>query len=159
MGDVEYLIEVKTGDKLFSGTDANVYVRLHCNNGQSSEEKLLDNFFVNDLETGQINQFKLKRQAHLKSVDFIDVWRDDVGILDNWYVDHIKIKNSSTSEQYEFPVYRWIKAGYRYRIPHLDTSLPQSEQFKEQRSLELEDKRTKYELTQNIDRGPAQVNQ
>jgi len=45
----------------------------------------------------------------------------------------------------------------KYRIAHLDTSLPQADGFIDQRKLELEDKRSRYEVTTNITNGPAQV--
>lgn len=153
----DYNIEVKTGDRLFSGTDANVYISLHCNNGEASAEKLLDCIFRNDLETGQIDKFKLKRQPNLVSLDYIEVWRDDAGVLDNWFVDYIRVTNKLTNDEFVFPFFRWIKAGYRYRIAHLNTSLPQNDQFCDQRKAELEEKRAKYELRQNIADGPAQV--
>ena len=157
MVDVDYVIDVKTGDKLFSGTDANVYVKLHSHSGGCSEEKLLDCFFKNDLETGQTDRFKHKRQTNLPSVDYIALWRDDAGILDNWYVDFIRVTNTATNQVFEFPIFRWIKAGMKYRIAHLDTSLPQADGFIDQRKLELEDKRSRYEVTTNITNGPAQV--
>lgn len=158
MGDETYLIEVKTGDKLFSGTDANVYIKLHCNNGDSSGEKLLDCLFKNDLEMGQVDSFSFKRQKNLSSVDFIEIWRDDSGFLDNWYVDYIRVtKESSGNEKFEFPLFRWIKAGFKYKIAHLDTNLPQTEPFTDQRKLELEEKRQKYELAPHFEGAPCQV--
>ena len=157
MGDVDYVISVKTGDRLFSGTDANVYVRLCCNNGNKSEEKLLDRIFINDLETGQVENFYLKDQVYLPSIDYIEIWRDDTGILDNWYVDFIKVKNTTSDAEFEFPVFRWLKAHFTYRIVHLDTSLPQNECFSDQRKMELSDKKIKYEVSPKIVGGPAQV--
>lgn len=159
MDDVTYCIEVKTGDKLFSGTDANVYIKFHCKNGDTTEEKLLDTLFKNDLETGQVDRFKFKHQMNLSSVDFIEIWRDDAGVLDNWYVDYIRVtKQSSANEKYEFPLFRWIKAGFKYKIVHLDTNLPQTEPFKDQRKLELEEKRQKYVLEPHFKGAPCQVN-
>lgn len=158
MGDITYCIEVKTGDRLFSGTDANVYIKLHCNDGESSEEKLLDCFFRNDLETGQIDKFKLKRQKNLSSIDCIELWRDDAGILDNWYVDYIRVTTESSGEGgFDFPIFRWVKAGFKYKIAHLDTNLPQDEPYIDQRKMELEEKRGKYELTTHFEGAPAQV--
>ncbi|XP_060577455.1 polyunsaturated fatty acid 5-lipoxygenase-like [Ruditapes philippinarum] len=158
MGDVTYSIDVKTGDRLFSGTDANVYIKLHCNNGDSTEEKLLDCMFRNDLETGQLDNFDFKRQKNLSSVDFIEFWRDDAGILDDWYVDYIKVtKMTSAKELYEFPLFRWIKAGTKYKIVNYDTNLPQTEPYTDQRKMELEDKRQKYELGPHFEGAPSQV--
>lgn len=155
---VKYVIEVKTGDKMFSGTDSNVFIKLHCKNGESCKEKLLDCMFRNDLETGGIDIFKLKRQKNLPSIDFIQIWRDNSGILDNWYVDYIKVtKVSAAREHFVFPVFRWIKAGVIYHIWHLDTNLPQTDPFANQRKLELEDKRHKYELEPHFEGAPSQV--
>ena len=157
MDQTAYTIKVKTGDRMFSGTDANVYIKLCCNNADATDDKLLDCLFRNDLETGQIDVFKFKRQKNLQSIDYIEIWRDDSGILDNWYLDYIRVTNTSSAVVYEFPVFRWIKADRIYRICHLDTSLPQNEPFKDQRFTELEEKCRKYELSAHVHDGPVQV--
>ncbi|XP_052793622.1 polyunsaturated fatty acid 5-lipoxygenase-like isoform X5 [Mya arenaria] len=157
MGDVTYEIEVKTGDKLFSGTDANVYVKLFCFDGECTDEKLLDCLFRNDLETGETDVFKFKRQKNLQKIDFIELWRDESGILDNWYVDYIRVTNLSSTAVFEFPVFRWVQAHRKYRVTNLDTNLPQKEPFKDQRFTEIEEKQRKYELMAHVQNGPMQI--
>jgi len=153
---VEYIIHVKTGDKKFAGTDANVTLVLFGPNGQKSNDITLDNFFRNDFESGQKDSFEVEA-PNFPNVERIELWRDEAGILANWFVDTVEVVNTISKEVTIFPLFRWIKPNYRYKIIHLDTSLPQFEHFKDQRAMELHDKKQIYELNVKIKGMTAQV--
>ena len=158
VGESTFKIEVKTGDRLNSGTDANVKIILKDSNGIKTDELVLDKFFRNDFEKGNTDTFPVKTPSHYCSdVVEVEFWRDDAGLASDWYVDKITIENLKTHERYDFPVFRWIKANYHYIIRHLDTSLPQHDPHPEQRKMELSDKKRIYEIIQKIKGGPAQV--
>lgn len=53
-----YQIIVKTGNKSFAGTDANVYIQLHGKKGQKTPRLSLDDE-KNNFEKGQIDVFKV----------------------------------------------------------------------------------------------------
>ncbi|XP_033742814.1 LOW QUALITY PROTEIN: allene oxide synthase-lipoxygenase protein-like [Pecten maximus] len=144
VSQVEYIISVTTGDKKGAGTNANVTVVLHNDGGQSTGHLHLDKFLRDDFERGKKDHFKV--QAPFMSViDMIEVWRDDAGLRDEWFLETVVVHCKNSNKIFVFPFLRWIKEGYHYKIRHLDTSLPQDDPYKEQRLMELNDKKTTYQ--------------
>lgn len=155
--DGEFIVYVKTGDKKFAGTDANVRIKLHDDYGHVTREVKLDNFFRNDFERGQTDSFGLKKLLKLENVYKIELWRDNAGLGADWYVDTVEVEDKISGNRYTFPIYRWIKADYHYHIHHLDTSLPQLDPQGYQRRMEVDDKKNAYEYIQRGPGLPAQV--
>ena len=156
----QFLIYVRTGDKKNAGTDANVKIKLHDSNGNHTDDLVLDNFFRNDFESGNLDVFPikdLKQKQFAGKISRIEFWRDNAGLGADWFVDQITVENRKTNDLYIFPVFRWIKPDYHYLIEHLDTSLPQFDPHSDQRKQELEDKRVTYEIVQKFPGAPAQV--
>lgn len=153
----DFYIHVHTGDRKGAGTDANISIILFDENGGKSEEYPLDNFFRNDFESGSVDKFSIKN-LKFTTVSKIEVWRDSSGINDSWYVDKITVENKATKSAFIFPLFRWIKPEYHYIIKHLDTSLPQYDtENKNQRLMELEDKKKMYVLATKMKGLVAQV--
>ncbi|KAK6172844.1 hypothetical protein SNE40_016422 [Patella caerulea] len=155
----DFFIYVATGDKKHAGTDANVAIILHGENGISTQEIILDNFFKNDFERGHLDVFRVCRSklGSVGKVGKIELWRDNAGLGSDWYVDKIIVENAKTKEQFVFPILRWIKAGFHYKIKHLDTSLPQCDRHSEQRKMELEDKKKLYQFESKLPGLPVQI--
>lgn len=158
----DIVIFVRTGDRAMAGTDANVKMILHDDSGKQSKEIQLDNFFKNDLETGSLCSFKIRLgrgETVLGPATMIEFWRDSSWFGSGWYVDYIRVKQRGLDiPPRDFPVFRWVKAGYRYKIELHDTSLPQLEKHKNQRQEEIQDKRKLYQLSPKAPGMPAQVN-
>lgn len=152
----QYTIYVKTGDKKFAGTDANVYIILCDSAGNRTKSFHLDKFFRDDFERGNLDDFVLEDEVDLCDIDEIELWRDNYGFGDEWFVDFIQI-HTEKSVDYSFPMFKWIKANYHYKIKHLDTSIPQFDPYQEQRENELLDKQMVYQLCQKAIGLPAQV--
>jgi len=158
--NAKFVIYVKTGDKKNAGTDANVKIRLHDDNGKQTDDLTLDNFFRNDFESGQLDVFPIK-DIKIKGFDGcvtrVEFWRDNAGLGADWYVDKIVVENRKTNATFTFPVFRWIRPDYHYLIEHLDTSLPQFDPHQDQRKEELGIKQNVYQIAQKVPNGPAQV--
>ena len=152
-----YKIKVKTGDRKRAGTDANVQIILHDCAGNATKESKLDNFLRDDFERGRTDKFTVKDKTKLAEVHFIEIWRDDAGLFSDWYVDHVTVNIKSTDQDFVFPIYRWIRPNFRYKIAHLDTFLPQNDPHTDQRKLELEDKKKVYIYDQKSPGFPCQV--
>lgn len=152
-----YDITVKTGDRKKAGTDANIYITLIDSDGGSTFPTKLDNLFRDDFERGRTDKFTIKDPVDIKKIERIELWRDNAGIGAEWFVDTIEIKNAHSETPYIFPLYRWIKADYKYKISHMDNFLPQEDPQKIQRKMELEDKKNVYTLTQKVPGCVAQV--
>ena len=155
----EFVIYVRTGDKRNAGTDANVYIVLHDDQGNTTGKITLDNFLRNDFERGRMDTFPVPKSklSALGKVTKIEVWRDDAGFGSDWYVERIMVENRVTNYIFVFPIFRWIKPDYHYMIKHLDTSLPQDDDTLEQRRMELEEKKYLYQYEQKLPGMPAQV--
>ncbi|KAL8617085.1 hypothetical protein ACOMHN_014256 [Nucella lapillus] len=158
----EYTVYIRTGDRKNAGTDANVRIVLHDDKGHRSDEIVLDNFLRDDFERGALDKFdvpkhKLNSVERLGKIVKIEFWRDDSGLGSDWYVDKIVVENKCTNGMYVFPVFRWVRCDWHYFIKHLDTSLPQFEEYDEQRLKELEEKRRTYIFSQKAPGMPAQI--
>ncbi|CAG2190836.1 unnamed protein product [Mytilus edulis] len=152
---VSYKISVKTGDKKGAGTDANVYVILHGKGTKTSEQNL-DTFFKNDFERGSIDTYSVDSDINIPEVQRIELWRDNNGLLSNWYLDWIEVTNVETGITSIFPAMKWIKEDNHYFFKHIDTCLPQDDPFKDMRMLELQTIQKDYQLQVKVPGLPAQ---
>ncbi|XP_022087867.1 arachidonate 5-lipoxygenase-like isoform X2 [Acanthaster planci] len=146
-----YKILVKTGDRKGAGTDANIYIILHNENGVTSKKIKLDRLFHDDFERGKTDEFKAKLPADFGAVHEIELWRDEHGAFDPWYLEKIDIfetpKEGPKKGPYEFPVHRWIPAKKRVMFRQYDSLLPQHDPRKDsQRKEEMEEIKKIYEL-------------
>ncbi|RUS85759.1 hypothetical protein EGW08_006473 [Elysia chlorotica] len=158
----DFMIYVQTGDRRNAGTDANVKLVMHDEQGNASGAITLDNYFKNDFERGCLDTFhvpaaKIRDLPRSGKIARLEVWKDDAWVASDWFVDKIVVENRVTNSTFVFPIFRWIKAKYHYQIRHLDTSLPQFEEYPAQRAMELREKRDAYQFDQKVANGPAQV--
>ncbi|XP_055894547.1 allene oxide synthase-lipoxygenase protein-like isoform X2 [Biomphalaria glabrata] len=169
LSSYDYKVEIKTGDRIGAGTDANVWIKLYDDIGRSTPAMRLEQVFKNTFEQCSTDHFEISasKTKNLKKdgpVARIEFWRDNCGPSSDWYVDIIYVTNKVTKSKFVFPVYRWVKANYHYKLKHLNTSLPQyeDEDLKEHRKMFLDDKRKSYRLDQKFPKefpnGPVQVN-
>ncbi|XP_064609700.1 polyunsaturated fatty acid 5-lipoxygenase-like isoform X2 [Liolophura sinensis] len=158
---MSYKLQVYTGDRPGAGTDANIKILFYDDCGTKTPEFKLDTFFRNDFERGGMDEFTVKLPSELQfgCVKKIEFWRDSVGLGSSWYLDRISVIDEARTYVYEFPVFRWIRTDHHYVIEHLDTSLPQFDEQKEQRQMELEEKRELYKLKVKVPGLPIQVDQ
>ena len=152
-------IIVKTGDVKGAGTDANVFCALHNEDKTRSRDINLDCKWKNDFEKGSVDHFKVHSGLPPGPLHKIEIWRDDSGIGDDWYVEWIKVKklNPQNSDEVIFPCNRWVKAERKLNLTPYDCVLPQFDENPEQRKQELEDKRELYRLSRKAPGIPKQV--
>ncbi|XP_067663302.1 allene oxide synthase-lipoxygenase protein-like [Haliotis asinina] len=155
----EFVIHVRTGDVQGAGTDANVSVILHDEQGSSTDKFHLDYFFRNDFERGNLDVFQLPKDktAGLGKLRKLEIFRDDSGFGSSWYVERITVENKSNGDVYIFPVFRWLRPHYHYVFRENDTFLPQDDVQQEQRRLDLDEKRKVYEVDNSDVALPASV--
>eukprot|EP00047_Mylnosiga_fluctuans_P014195 m.36272 g.36272 ORF g.36272 m.36272 type:complete len:2392 (+) comp5381_c0_seq2:48-7223(+) len=107
-GLLTYQVAVKTGDVLGAGTDANVYVVLYGENGDSGERKLehsLDH--RNKFERKQTDTFEIEA-VNLGALHRVKVWHDNKGLNAGWFLDSIDVTDPATAKTYSFPCGRWF---------------------------------------------------
>uniref|UniRef100_K1QHL0 Allene oxide synthase-lipoxygenase protein n=1 Tax=Magallana gigas TaxID=29159 RepID=K1QHL0_MAGGI len=154
----DYMVYVRTGDLKGAGTNANVKIRLHDSEGNVTQDITLDNFFRDDFEAGSMDTFHVPELKNFGNIiSKIEFWRDDSGVASDWYVNKILVENRKSNDIFVFPVYRWIRPNFHYKIVHLDTSLPQYDPHAEQREMELREKCNLYQQCVKMKDGPSQV--
>ncbi|PIK61528.1 hypothetical protein BSL78_01541 [Apostichopus japonicus] len=142
--DATHIVTVKTGDCKGAGTDANVKIILINGEGKNSDEFDLDARWRDDFERGREDQFYVKCEENFGRVAKIEMWRDKKGILDNWYVDWVKVQHANADDHAFFPLNRWLAPYKRIRVKEFDSVLPQEDDDSERRKEELDEKRLKY---------------
>lgn len=60
LDEVEYEVKVFTGDKRGAGTDANVFVNIYGENGDSGERELRKSDNINKFERNQVRTFTIR---------------------------------------------------------------------------------------------------
>ncbi|XP_072267298.1 oxygen-regulated protein 1 [Pyxicephalus adspersus] len=106
---VEHEIKVYTGDVSGAGTDANVYIILFSENGNSSGPVQLANPLEdkNPFERGKVDTFKINTHD-IEKISHIEIGHDGKGLGNGWFLDKVKIFTLSTNETRLFTCNRWL---------------------------------------------------
>jgi hypothetical protein len=108
---VTYEVTVKTTNKRGAGTDANVYIIIYGELGDSGERHLnKSKTHRNKFERNQTDIFDLEI-VHLGELKKVRVWHDNSGLLAKWHLETITVKDTKTGKEYEFPCNRWLAKG------------------------------------------------
>lgn len=153
---VSYKVSVKTGDHIGDGTDANVHIKLY-GEGNQTIVHTLNNCFKNNFERDDIDSFLICSLCNISKMQRVELWRDNCGVLSNWYLDWIEVTNKTTNAKNLFPGMKWIKENKCYFFNNIDSCLPQHDPNKESRKSELQDIQKEYQLRVKIQGLPAQV--
>ena len=81
-------------------------------------------------------------------VESIILLRDDCGLLDSWYVEHVAIEHDTEAKAH-FPLSRWLPADTPMKFNKYDSELPQlvkkaDPDLYKQRAAELERKKEDF---------------
>nr|XP_054768831.1 polyunsaturated fatty acid 5-lipoxygenase-like [Lytechinus pictus] len=140
------VVYVKTGERIGMGTDDNVFVVLHDENGQRTRKIKLDNLAKNDFESGQLDSFSVAiENEDFGDPAYLELRRDKVGLHDDeWYCEFVRVLNENTQRLHMFPIHRWVRDGYPIKVNEHDAVLPQDDENIVQRQEELKRKRAMY---------------
>ncbi|XP_035674903.1 allene oxide synthase-lipoxygenase protein-like [Branchiostoma floridae] len=139
-------VKTKTGSHYGSGTDGNVFIKIISDNGQESDEYLLDVWWKNDFEKGQEGKYDLKDVKVCPPVRELVVSRDNSCHDDDWYCESISVhlEPRHHGPTFHFPVNRWVKAGTSLRLARGGCALPYYDGDQEKRSEELKGMTERY---------------
>lgn len=101
----EYQVDVYTGDTFRAGTDANVYLTLYGEFGDSGEKELIESNHRNKFERKQMDRFFI-RTADLGPLFKCVIRHDGSGISSDWLLDRIEV--SEGRNKYNFVCERWL---------------------------------------------------
>ncbi|XP_077868025.1 allene oxide synthase-lipoxygenase protein-like [Saccoglossus kowalevskii] len=139
----DYIVKVKTGNLVGSGTDADVHIILYNESGQASKSIELDSS-SNDFEHNHTSTLEVYDLPNFGGIATIEIWRDS-WLGNHWYVDYVDVEDVVQKRVYPFPIQRWITRRH-LKIDKYDSSLPQFAGHPEQRRNELDRELNKYQF-------------
>ncbi|XP_016325596.1 lipoxygenase homology domain-containing protein 1-like [Sinocyclocheilus anshuiensis] len=102
-----YTVAVTTGDVYGAGTDANVFITLYGDMGDTGERKLSKSENSNKFERGSVDTFTLEA-VDLGQVFKIRVRHDNSMLSADWYLDQVEVVDQDTEEVFLFLCERWL---------------------------------------------------
>ncbi|XP_052229243.1 lipoxygenase homology domain-containing protein 1-like isoform X2 [Dreissena polymorpha] len=104
-----YKISVKTSDVPGAGTDANVFVILFGDNGDSGEIHLKKSETYKDpFENNQVDVFTINNILSLGELSKCRVWHDNKGLGAAWHLAYIEVEDIGTRKSYNFQCNKWL---------------------------------------------------
>ena len=102
-----YNVTIKTGNKGGAGTDANVYIQLIGELGETDKNGyLLDKSDYDDFESGAQDTYQVRADKDLGNIEKVRIWHDNTKSASGWYLDWIKVELPGLS--WDFPADRWL---------------------------------------------------
>uniref|UniRef100_A0AAV2MQR6 PLAT domain-containing protein n=1 Tax=Knipowitschia caucasica TaxID=637954 RepID=A0AAV2MQR6_KNICA len=106
-----YTLKIKTGEKKYAGTDANVFAILFGENDDTGiiNLKACKNY-KNKFEQGMINEF-IVEAVDLGDLEKMRIGHDNSGGSSGWFLDWVEIDAPSQGQRLRFPCGRWLDKG------------------------------------------------
>ncbi|MBN3300355.1 LOXH1 protein, partial [Amia calva] len=103
-----YKVSVMTGDAFGAGTDANVFLTIYGDLGDTGERKLSKSETnTNKFERGQVDKFTIEA-IDLGQVYKIHIRHDNTMMSADWYLEQVEVVDVETEETYLFLCERWL---------------------------------------------------
>ncbi|XP_036363166.1 lipoxygenase homology domain-containing protein 1-like isoform X1 [Octopus sinensis] len=104
--EVEYTVKVVTGDVFGAGTDANVFLTIYGDHGDTSERNLSKSQNMNKFERSQEDIFTLNA-IDLGKLKKIKIWHDNSGSNAAWFLDYVEVRDNDNQQTF-FPCQWWL---------------------------------------------------
>lgn len=106
---VNYIVEVETGKKFGSGTDANVFLNLFGDYGDTGDRPLArSKTNRNKFESNQVDVFNVEA-VQLKHFQKIRIGHDGKNSGDGWYLKRVTVKQEGNAKyEHTFECNRWL---------------------------------------------------
>ncbi|KAF7246225.1 Lipoxygenase-likey domain-containing protein 1 [Varanus komodoensis] len=105
-----YEIHVVTGDLWDAGTEADVYIVIYGDKGDTGSRQLLRSKKPRKYAKGQTDIFTLEA-VHLGNLHKIVVGHSGLGAGNGWFLEKIIVKDPVTDLDYSFICHRWLDQG------------------------------------------------
>uniref|UniRef100_A0A2K5D7F4 Lipoxygenase homology domain-containing protein 1 n=1 Tax=Aotus nancymaae TaxID=37293 RepID=A0A2K5D7F4_AOTNA len=103
-----YTVAVKTSDILGAGTDANVFIIIFGENGDSGTLALKQSANWNKFERNNTDTFNFPDMLSLGHLCKLRVWHDNKGIFPGWHLSYVDVKDNSRDETFRFQCDCWL---------------------------------------------------
>uniref|UniRef100_A0A8C1ZDH5 Lipoxygenase homology domains 1b n=1 Tax=Cyprinus carpio TaxID=7962 RepID=A0A8C1ZDH5_CYPCA len=101
-----YEVHIFTGNMMGAGSDANVFINLYGENGDTGERPLRKSSHLNKFERGQEDTFSITA-VELGPLKKLRI-RHDNSNQSAWYLDRVEIVDTKDDTTYYFPCNRWL---------------------------------------------------
>uniref|UniRef100_A0A665W322 Lipoxygenase homology domains 1a n=1 Tax=Echeneis naucrates TaxID=173247 RepID=A0A665W322_ECHNA len=103
-----YIIQVKTSDIAGAGTDANVWIIVFGESGDTGILALKECNKSNKFERKQVDTFRFSDILSLGELSKVRVWHDNTGLAPGWHLEYIDVKDEVLDKTFRFPCDRWL---------------------------------------------------
>ncbi|XP_053154165.1 lipoxygenase homology domain-containing protein 1-like isoform X2 [Hemicordylus capensis] len=103
-----YTIQVKTSDIGKAGTDANVWIAIFGENGDTGTLALKESNRKNKFERDQLDVFYFSDVLSLGELCKVRIWHDNKGIGPGWHLEFIDVEDSLMDKMFRFQCDRWL---------------------------------------------------
>ncbi|XP_076613401.1 lipoxygenase homology domain-containing protein 1 [Chaetodon auriga] len=103
-----YIIQVKTSDIAVAGTDANVWIIIFGENGDTGTLALKECSKSNKFERKQVDTFRFSDILSLGELSKVRVWHNNTGLAPGWHLEYIDVKDELMDKTFRFPCDRWL---------------------------------------------------
>uniref|UniRef100_A0A8C8HBG1 PLAT domain-containing protein n=1 Tax=Oncorhynchus tshawytscha TaxID=74940 RepID=A0A8C8HBG1_ONCTS len=103
-----YIIQVKTSDIGGAGTDANVWIIVFGECGDTGTLALKECQKSNKFERKQTDVFRFPDVLSLGELSKVRVWHDNSGPAPGWHIEYIDVKDEALDRTFRFPCDRWL---------------------------------------------------
>ena len=138
-----YTLTVRTGNRLFAGTDGDVSVILRGERGETAAH-VLDRPLHDDLRAGAVDVFEI-HDEDVGELVAVQLRNNPTLLKDDWLLDYLVVECGGVERR--FPLHGWIKGGQEVELLEASASLPQKVLSPERRRARRENvahKRERY---------------
>uniref|UniRef100_A0A1A8LWQ9 Lipoxygenase homology domains 1b n=1 Tax=Nothobranchius pienaari TaxID=704102 RepID=A0A1A8LWQ9_9TELE len=149
-----YIIQVQTSDVGGAGTDANVFLIVFGEYGDTGMLPLKEGTNRNKFERKSKDVFRIPEMLSLGELSKVRVWHDNKGPAPGWHLEYIDVKDETMDQMFRFPCNRWLAKGEDDGMIIRELACANND------SIDLSDK-TKYEIattTANTDNASTAEN-
>ncbi|XP_057297839.1 myb-like protein X isoform X2 [Hydractinia symbiolongicarpus] len=107
--NVTYEVTVYTGDRVGAGSDANAFINIVGENGDTGKRKLAISSNELPMQRGGVDVFSVKAIS-LGFLTHVVISHDNKGQAPGWYLEKINIKETDNFMEYSFPCNNWLDA-------------------------------------------------
>ena len=105
----QYTIDVYTGDKAFCGTNANVFLTVFGDKGDTGERELArSETHMDKFERKQVDRFQVE-SADLGNVYKVKIRHDNSGLSPDWFLSKVEVIDGIKT--YVFYCEQWLAKG------------------------------------------------
>ncbi|XP_016404113.1 lipoxygenase homology domain-containing protein 1-like [Sinocyclocheilus rhinocerous] len=103
-----YTVSVKTSDVTASGTDANVWMIIFGENGDTGTLTLRESNNTNKFERKQTDTFRFPDILSLGELSKVRIWHDNSGLAAGWHLEYVDVHDDILGKKFRFQCDRWL---------------------------------------------------